>query len=85
MLPSDRVIQAVAQGEAEYGIQVISNIVAMGGVEYVPFPPDLQKYIVFSGAIGTAATQPQSAAALLRTLTDPKNGPVIKAKGLQPG
>lgn len=85
VLPSDRVIQAVAEGEAEYGVQVISNIVAVGGVEYVPFPPDLQKYIVFSGAIGSAAKQPQSAAALLKALTDPKNAPVIKAKGLQPG
>lgn len=84
-LPSDRVIRTVAQGEAKFGIQVISNIVSVPGVDYVPFPPDLQKFILFSGAVGTSAQQPQAAAALLKFLTDPKNAPLIKAKGMEPG
>lgn len=85
VMPSNRVIQAVADGEAKYGIQVISNIVSVPGVEYVPFPPDLQKFIVFSGAVGVMARQPEAATALLKFLTDSKNAPLIKAKGLQPG
>lgn len=85
VLPSDRVIQAVAQGEAKFGIQVISNIVSVAGVDYVPFPPDLQKFILFSGAVGTASQQPQAASSLLKFLTDPKNAPLIRAKGMEPG
>jgi molybdate transport system substrate-binding protein len=85
VLPSNRVIQAVAQGKAQYGIQVISNIVSVPGVEYVPFPPDLQKFILFSGAAGTSSQQPQAAKSLLKFLTDPKNASLIKTKGMEPG
>jgi molybdate transport system substrate-binding protein len=85
VLPSNQVIQAVVEGRAKYGIQVISNIVSVSGVEYVPFPPDLQKFILFSGGVGAATQQSQAASALLKFLADPKNAPLIKAKGMEPG
>lgn len=85
VLPSGRVVEAVAQGEAELGVQAISNILPVAGVQIIPFPPDLQKFISFTGAVGTASKRPKAAAALLKFLTDPKNAPLMKAKGLEPG
>jgi molybdate transport system substrate-binding protein len=85
VLGSGRVVEAVAEGKAELGVQVISNILSVAGVQMIPFPPDLQKFISFTGAVGTASNQPEVAAALLKFMTDPQNAPLIKAKGMEPG
>jgi len=84
-LPGGRAAELVAKGEAELGVQLIGDILPVAGVQMVPFPPDLQKFTSFPGAVGSAAKRPKSAAALLKFLTDPKNAPLIKAKGMEPG
>jgi molybdate transport system substrate-binding protein len=77
--------RAVAAGEVELGLSVISDILPVTGVELVgPFPPELQHYVVISGAVGTTARQPEAARALIRFLTAPTATPILKAKGLEP-
>lgn len=78
--------RAVAAGEVELGLSVISDILPVTGVELVgPFPPELQHYVVVSGAVGTTAKHPEAVRALIRFLTAPTATPILTAKGLEPG
>jgi molybdate transport system substrate-binding protein len=81
----NNVLQAVLDGRARYGIQAISNILPVKGLEYVSFPSDMQRYRAYSGAIGTQAKQPDGATALLKLLADPQFVPLIKSNGMEPG
>lgn len=77
---------AVADGTAELGFSVISAIRATRGVELVgPLPPELQDYVVYSAAVGTAAKNTDGARALVRFLTDERAAQTLRAKGLEPG
>jgi molybdate transport system substrate-binding protein len=80
----DRIAQAVADGDAELGLQVTSFLLVRG-VELVgKIPAELQNYLVFEGAVGVAARQPEAAKALIKHLTSPEAAPVFKAKGWEP-
>jgi molybdate transport system substrate-binding protein len=46
-------------------------------------PPELQKYLVFMAAVGTAAKEPEAAQALIKFLTAPEATEVIKANGME--
>jgi molybdate transport system substrate-binding protein len=81
----NNVLQAVLDGRARYGIQAVSNILPVTGLEYVSFPSEMQRYRAYSGAVGTAAKQPEAAAAVLKMLADPQFIPLIKASGMEPG
>jgi molybdate transport system substrate-binding protein len=53
------VCEAVAAGEAEIGIQQISEILAVPGVDLIgPLPDELQLVTVFSGAVSSSAKEP---------------------------
>jgi molybdate transport system substrate-binding protein len=83
---AEGVAQAVADGTAELGFSVISTIRATRGVELVgPVPPELQEYVVYSAAVGTAAKNTDGARALVRFLTDDRAAQTLRAKGLEPG
>jgi len=84
-LPGGHAAELVAKGEAELATQLISDLLPVAGVQVIDFPPDLQKFILFPGAVGPAAKQPEAAAALLKFLTDPENAPVMKAMGMELG
>ena len=81
----NNVLQAVLDGRARYGVQAISNILPVKGLEYVAFPSDMQLYRAYSGAVGTESKQPDAAAALLKLLADPQFIPLIKSSGMEPG
>lgn len=75
----------VVKGEAELAVQQISELLPVAGTQFVgPFPPELQVYTTFTGAVGPAARDPAAARALLEFLTAPDALPVIKAKGMEP-
>jgi molybdate transport system substrate-binding protein len=77
------VVQAIANGEAELAFG-FTNTFSGRGVELVgPFPPELQRYSVFTAGVGTAAEQPEAAKALIKFLTSPAAVAVIKAKGME--
>ncbi len=73
----------IARGEAELGIHQISEILPVKGIVLVgPLPAEIQNYTVYAAAIGASAKDPDAANALLRTLTGPGAGEVLKSKGM---
>jgi len=75
---------AVANGEAELAIVLVSDILATPGVDFVgPLPASLQNFVTQTAAIGVAAEQTAAAAALIRHLSNPANATVYKSKGLE--
>ena len=76
---------AVARGEAELGIVLVSDILGTPGVDLVgPLPATLQHYVMQTAAVGATSKQPASGAALIKYLTSPAAGAVFKAKGFEP-
>jgi molybdate transport system substrate-binding protein len=76
----------VASGEAEIGIQQVSEMSQFPGVDYVgPLPPDIQQITVFSAGIQVGAKQAEAAKAWVKFLTAPTSAPAFKTKGLEPG
>ena len=76
----------MARGEAELGIQLISEIVSVPGAELLgPLPAELQATSVISAGIVTTASEPDAARVLLKFLTSPAAAAVIKASGMEPG
>ena len=78
--------EIVARGEAELGIQLISEIVSVPGAELVgPLPAELQAMTVLSAGIVMNAREADAARALFKFLTSPAAASVIKATGMEPG
>ena len=76
--------ELVAKGDAELGIQQISELLPVAGVEIVgPLPQPLQKITTFSGGVLTAAKEPSLATALLKFLAA-QSPRLLKEKGLEP-
>ncbi len=82
---SDIVSELVAKGEVELGMVVITQILTTPGVELVgPLPPEIQSYVVFTGAVGTNSKAPDAAKQLMKFLTGAAAAPVIRAQGMEP-
>ena len=79
--------ETVARGEVEIGIQLISLLMGVEGIEVVgPLPAELQSPdLVYVAGAPYLSEQPIAAKALIDFLADPKAAAVYKAKGLQPG
>lgn len=59
----------IANGEAELGIQQVSELSTFAGITYVgPLPPELKKRTIFASGISAQARQPDAARALVRFL-----------------
>jgi molybdate transport system substrate-binding protein len=75
----------VLGGEAEIGIQQMSELMAVSGIDVVGLlPAALQSVTMFTGGIPTSASHAEAGRALLQFLTtlDVKN--VIRSRGLEP-
>jgi len=82
---SDIVSELVAKGEVELGMVVITQILTTPGVELVgPLPPEIQSYVVFTGAIATTSRAPEAARELMKFITGATAAPVIRAQGMEP-
>jgi molybdate transport system substrate-binding protein len=78
--------EIVARGEAELGIQLISEIVHVLDADLLgPFPAELQSINVVSAGIVTSAREPDAATTLFKFLTSPVAAGVIKKAGMEPG
>lgn len=78
--------EIVARGEAELGIQLISEIVSVPGAELLgPLPDDLQAMNVIFAGIVTTGSEPDAARVLFKFLTSPAAAALIKATGMEPG
>ena len=79
------VADKVANGEAEIGLQQISELSAAKGVEMLgPLPRAIQNYTVYGAGINVKAAEPVAAKALLDVFAGPTAAVVLQAKGMQP-
>jgi len=77
--------ELVARGEADLGFQQISELLHVKGIDYLgPLPPEIQNITVYSAGLHTAAPAPDVAKALMKFLTAPAAGPIIKKIGMDP-
>jgi molybdate transport system substrate-binding protein len=76
--------EVVAKGDAEIGVQQISELLPVPGIEIVgPLPAELQKITTFSAGVLAAAKEPDAAGALVKYLA--AEAPrLLKEKGLEP-
>ena len=81
--PNSRVSVLISSGEAEIGLQQVSELLDNPDVEVIGMlPPELQQITVYSASITTSAKQPDAARAMVRALTTPEAAAIFKAKGL---
>ena len=82
--PGTPVGEVVARGDAELGIQQISELLPVAGVEIVgPLPAALQKITTFSASVLTAAREPDAVNALVKFLAA-EFPALLESKGLEP-
>jgi molybdate transport system substrate-binding protein len=78
--------EVVARGEADLGFQQVSELLHLKGIHYLgPLPADIQYVTTFSAALHRASPEPDAARALVRFLTAPEAGPIIRRTGMEPG
>jgi molybdate transport system substrate-binding protein len=80
-----RVGTLIAEGKAEIGVQQITELLQIPGIDFVgPLPKELQANIVYATATPTSAKESAAAAALVTFLSSKPALPVIKKVGLEP-
>lgn len=78
------VAEHIAKGEAELGIHQISEILPVPGIELVgSLPREIQNYTTYAAGLSLAGKDNAAAQALIKALTGPAAGAVIKAKGME--
>jgi len=71
-IPATPVGEIVAKGEAEIGLQQISELKPVSGIDIIgPLPAELQKITVFSAGIASVSKEPDAGKALIKFLTSP--------------
>jgi len=76
---------AIANGEAEIGVQQTQELVSVAGIEVIgPLPGDLQATIVLSAVVMAGSSDAAASKALIDFLRTPEAAVVLKAKGMEP-
>jgi molybdate transport system substrate-binding protein len=84
-IPATPVGEIVAKGEAEIGLQQVSELKPVQGIDIVgKLPDDLQKITVFSAGIATGSKEPEAGKALIKFLSSPAARDEIVKSGLDP-
>jgi molybdate transport system substrate-binding protein len=84
-IPATPVAEIVAHGDAEIGLQQISELKAVAGIDIVgPLPDELQKIAVFSAGIASVSKEPGAGRALIKFLASPAASAAIIKSGLEP-
>jgi molybdate transport system substrate-binding protein len=79
------VADLITSGQAELGMQQISEIVTVKGVTFVgPLPQEVQNYTTYAAGIGASARDRDAASALVKFLAGPRTGEVLKSQGMEP-
>src|SRR3977135_3515676 len=74
--PNGRVSVLVSSGEAEIGLQQVSELMSNPEVEVIGMlPAELQLTTIYSAGVTTSAREAEAARALIRALTAPTAGP----------
>jgi molybdate transport system substrate-binding protein len=83
--PNGRVSVLVSSGEAEIGLQQVSELLSNPEVEVIGMlPAELQLITLYSAGVTTSAREAEAARALIKALTAPSAAQIYKAKGLDP-
>jgi molybdate transport system substrate-binding protein len=83
--PNGRVSVLVSSGEAEIGLQQVSELLSNPEVEVIGMlPAELQQTTLYSAGVTSSAREPEAAKALIKALTAPSAAAIYKAKGLDP-
>ena len=78
------VADAVARGEAQYGVTLISEMLPNKGVTVWPLPDEHQMTTIYTAAVATNAENAMDAQALLNDLRGPKGRDASIKAGLKP-
>ena len=78
------VAAAVAKGEAQYGVTLISEMLPNRGVTVWPLPDALQMTTIYAAAVATHAQNAMDAAAMLADLRGAKGRDAAAKAGLKP-
>ena len=82
---SERVGTIVARGDAELGLQQVSELIPIAGIDYIgPLPSEVQQTAFFSAGIVVGAKEPDAARALIKFFTSTTAAPIIAKSGLEP-
>jgi molybdate transport system substrate-binding protein len=80
-----RVGTLVAKGEAEIGVQQITELLPIAGIDFIgPLPKELQTEIVYATVRPANAKEPAATDALVKFLTSETVAPHLKKMGLDP-
>jgi molybdate transport system substrate-binding protein len=83
--PNGRVSVLVASGEAEIGLQQVTELLSNPDVEVIGMlPADLQQITMYSAGVTTNAKDADAAKALVEAMAAASAAPIYKAKGLDP-
>jgi molybdate transport system substrate-binding protein len=84
-IPATPVGEIVAHGDAEIGLQQISELKPVTGIDIIgPLPSELQKITVFSAGIAGVSKEPDAGRALIKFLASPAARDTIVKSGLEP-
>jgi molybdate transport system substrate-binding protein len=84
-IPATPVGEIVAKGDAEIGLQQVSELKPVAGIDIIgPLPADLQKITVFSAGIASVSKEPDAGKALIKFLTSPAAHDTIVNSGMDP-
>jgi len=84
-IENERVGAVVARGDAEIGVQQISELLPIAGIDLVgPLPPEVQRVTVFAAGVGAASASPALAARFIAFLASPAAADVIRQTALEP-
>ena len=82
---TERVGTIVARGEAEIGLQQVSELLPIEGTSFAgKIPESVQQYTFFSAGTARTSTNPQGLESLLKFYTSPEARKTIEATGLEP-
>ncbi|WP_018259968.1 substrate-binding domain-containing protein [Methylobacterium sp. WSM2598] len=77
--------EAVARGEVELGIQQVSELLSVGGVDFVgPLPDEVQKASPMTAAVSEKSKQIEAAKEFVAFLSTPDARQDLKRSGLDP-
>src|SRR5215831_766457 len=83
--PNGRVSVLVSSGEAEIGLQQVSELMSNPEVDVIGMlPAELQQITLYSAGVATNAREGEAAKAVIKALTAPSAAPIFKARGLDP-